>query len=73
MGRKSKSKERGLCKDLCVQTEDGVLEEIEGDQCLLNWSRVGKIRVLCVRHPNPAVGLSGRSYPSSLRPLNNKK
>lgn len=46
MGRKRKSKERDLCKDLCGQTEDGVLEEIEGDQCLLSWSRVGKIRVL---------------------------
>lgn len=50
-----------------------VLEEIEKDQCLLNWSRVGKIRVLCVRHPDPAVGLGGRTYPSALRPLNNKK
>lgn len=50
-----------------------VLEETEGDQCLLNWSRVGKIRVLCVRHPDPAVGLGGRTYPSALRPLHNKK
>lgn len=73
MGRKRKSKERDLCKDLCGQTEDGVLEEIEGDQCLLNWNRVGKIRVLCVRHPDTAVGLGGRAYPSALRPLNNKK
>ena len=46
MARKRKSKERDLCKDLCGQTENRVLEEIEGDQCLLNWSRVGKIRVL---------------------------